>query len=285
MRLLALLLLAICCSAFAEDDTDNLIKQLGDNEFDLREKATAKLSQYPEEYIEKFLNLAKDSTDPEIAYRLHLAAESVFIQKVLPKTDDWRKLYGSLGLEIFYATVYNKRYSAETPGEPGHMYYEYDRAVLGVSCVDPDSSCKGKINDFDVIVAIDELNLLDFYNGCYAVTPNTVIADKEYTVTLRRYKDTSSIHDNRQIPGNEVESEALTVKVKAGWKDEQFVDQNKKEEIIKRHWRNYLIKRGEIKVEEKPQASVETKTDYFKDLYNKVAQGIATAFKNMYAKD
>lgn len=222
MKTLAILLCFVTGMALGSE-MDDLVVQLGNDDFEIREKATAKLSDYPEEFVKKFLDMAQKENDPEIRYRLHVVAKHVFIRKVVSQSDDWLFLHGTLGIEITRQNICKIEID---PNTNVRQWVNYETVFIIDFC--KDEIVGDNIKQWDRIMSIEDVTLDQI-----KVKPG-----KEYKITLRRYKNVEKIQ-NAQMDLEDKEYEEKEVKIKAVEKEAKFVDPADEFRISETQWLAY----------------------------------------------
>jgi len=225
MKILAIIALFI--SSVLASELDDTIILLGNEEFEIREKASEKLNLYPEEYAKKFLDMSNDAKDPEIRYRLRGAAKQVFARTIVSKTDEWLLLHGDLGLEFNRASSYRQEVDAEN--NTTNVY----ETIFIVNFMN--SEIVGdKIKQWDVIKSIQGI---DLQQSGYDTTVKAKMG-VEYEVVIHRYKKTDGI-ENGQFDPTDKEFEEIKIKLKVGVKDERFVNPLDEMRIIDCEWKKF----------------------------------------------
>jgi len=243
---LILILTLLCSSIFAAESMDEMIVKLAVEDFDIRERATAELGKYPEEFAHKFLEMARaEKIDPEVQYRLRSAAFLIFCNTVLLKNDEWRLMHGSLLVEsrMVYRTEQRQTGEESEQQQQQHNYYHHNYDNVAGHIVDwiPDDKPIYKIlNRYDIIESIDDGN--GTVQSGQELSRLMIRADKEYKLTVRRYKDTEKIlseNNNNFINPDLTDFETLTLKVKAGWKDEKEVNPKDEYVLLDKLWKEF----------------------------------------------
>jgi hypothetical protein len=219
------LMFLLCLSAFGGEtkEIEDTIKQLNDDDFDVRMSATRKLGKLDPSYIEKLVRRSIDSDDFELKYRLMGAARAIYTNSILPTEDEWLYFNGELYLT---GGGRNADYHKDEDGN-----YKSTRVFL-VQAIGVDSPLKDKLEQYDVIVSI---------NG---VDPDSVKflqvkAGQDVKVVARRYKDTASMQDQWTIPDN-MEYTTMTFEVKAAWIEDRLVDKDKADQLVESLWKKYF---------------------------------------------
>lgn len=229
MKLLAILILAT--SAAMASELDDLITQLGNDEFEKREQASFKLNAYPEEYIKKFMDRSKIEKDPEIRYRLQSAAKQVFTRTVVERCDEWLILHADVGLEFSHTSTYRTEVDAEnrsvTTYEVIYVVNFVNSEIIG-----------DKIKQYDVVKAIDgntDLNSMKPKMG------------KEHEIILHRYKNVEQIQ-NGNFDAADKEFEEIKVKIKVGAKEDRFINPIDEMMIIDSQWKKFCEEYNNVDV-------------------------------------
>lgn len=213
----------------AASEMDDLVGKLASEDFDTREQATSKLAAYPEEYAKKFLDMSHKAEDPEVAYRLRVAAKAVYTNRVVVKSNEFRYIHGEIGIIGQYMNIYD----VDTYMRDGEVAQRFVCSGAGYFVNIINDGAKEKIHDRDVIMSMKGID-----GTWVSIYDMQVMADAEYDFTLRRYKDPESVGNNSQgyIDNTNKDFEEITVRVKAGWKEDKFVDHVKEFTLIERSW-------------------------------------------------
>lgn len=218
--ILLLLAMALPVAGCASDDDRiaKLLVALDDEDFDVREHAMLELGDFPEEYSKKFLEMSRKYENPELRERLYVAARMIFKKSILIKTDEWLKFHGTLGIEG------NLRYHQLVHTNPdGTSISDWVPLGFMITFVSNENA-KEQLNGSDIIIEIADvdLNVLD------------VKAGHEYELKIRRYKDITQLENYYQRYTNDYEE--FTIKVRAGWKDERFINPYAAEALMLKLW-------------------------------------------------
>ena len=174
---LTALLLCGCIGAIAADaDLDALIFKLADDEFDVREDATEKLSNYPAEYAYFFRKYAQAwNNNPEIKTRLLKASREIWKHKILTQSEKWQRLNGTIGIDIEVSAneSYWERYKNHTEaegrkaaGDKSVVEEEFKVYGFKVNTVNGlDEQSAGKLLQEDLITEINGKSADDIYNN------------------------------------------------------------------------------------------------------------------------
>lgn len=120
--LIALCLLA--CVVKAEDFESQLkplLVKMTDEDFVIRQEASEALERFPANYINKFLRMARDNKDPEIAYRLQQAAHHIFNNDLFCHDRRVRILQATIDIDYNNTCITADVVSPDTDG--GKRYY------------------------------------------------------------------------------------------------------------------------------------------------------------------
>jgi hypothetical protein len=156
------ILLFVLCASCAASEVE-LIPKLADDDFDERERVTEALSTYPAEYAKKFIIQSYSEPEPEIAWRLRVAAKHIFERKILTQDDRWKRLHGWLGIETtnVYPTSYYSEGHAMGMGGGGQGG---GGELIGLRVtwigIDTPADCD-KLSQDDVITAVNGVKACD----------------------------------------------------------------------------------------------------------------------------
>lgn len=227
----ALLLCLVLAGSAWGTETDDIIARFDDEDFDVREAATAALSHYSLEWAKTFLARAAKEETPEIAYRLRLAAKQIYFNESISKSREWLTLHGCLPFGGDPTNLYNIEDRDASQGGPNRVttYVDCGYLVLWI-----DDSAKDQIKSRDLVMTCTEgLSWGDI----------KVEAGKEYQLSLRRYKDPESVgKDASYIDNGNKDFDTKEVTVKAIWKDPRQVPWMDEDAIIQSQWRKFCAR-------------------------------------------
>lgn len=200
MRYIILILLVVSTSVFSEDSLDSLIIQLDNENFEIREEASIKLSLYSKEYAEVFIKLSQKEENPEIRERLFRAGKDVFYNKLVKEYREYTNKLGRLDIgaldfsadERYYMLVSNSRYENLKSGD----------IIL------------------EIVNRVTNDTVFDFYNGTptlydFALFGNHTPGDEFKIVILRPNEKCADIYDAMAFVDKNVEAERIDIVVKA----------------------------------------------------------------------
>jgi len=224
MKLILATLALVTCFFATPAELDDLIKEFENDSFDKREAASAKLSEYPEEYAKKFLQMADKATDPEVRERLRVCAKNVYFNKMLPKQKRWRELYGRLPFDahrVFRQEEFTK--------EDGTVSNEYGCRNVIVRIPDDSTS----LHEGDIIIKCDKMEV--------ARIGVLTLADEEYEFTVRRWKGEAleKILSTLQPPDGDEDYSEMKIKVKARWGTKNEIDAEQARDVFDNLWNTY----------------------------------------------
>lgn len=221
MRVLWLLLLV--GSAWGAEPA-SIVDRLGDDDFEIREAASAALARYPAEWARTFMLLAAQQDDPEVSYRLRLAAKAIFINTTVVKSVEWRTLHGCFPFGGDPTNVFQiEELGSDQSPNRRCTYVSTVYLVLWV-----DDSVKDKVHSRDVITS--------FSDGVYG-SDIKVAAEDEYTLHIQRYKDPESVaKDTTYVDVANTAYDPVEVRVKAIWKDPRLVSWLDEDKLINTQW-------------------------------------------------
>jgi hypothetical protein len=239
-----LIFLLCTASLFAQESLDDLVKKLGNDDFDVRVETTKKLGAYPSEFAKKFIEIASMSDDPEIAHRLRQAARFVFESKIGSQNDEWLLMHGSFcleGHEVSQIKPPEKKEGEEPPpeGSEGYYGYGYNTVSVGiyVNWVYEGGSSDGKITRWDIIEEVEGLTLNDILYH-----QKNIKVGQEYKFRFRRYKEAGEILKDDGYVNPEIKYEIMTVTLKAGYKNANPDEEQKLMDKLWAAWSKDLIK-------------------------------------------
>jgi hypothetical protein len=177
MRCLLLLLLSL--STIAEEPCP-LEKQIGEDDFEIREAATQKLSELPEDKLQWLIDRHMATLkNHEVSTRFYIAAEKVFYKTTLFKRVEYRAFRATIGVDTVSCWIKQISYSSPFSG--------IETKSNGMECVkfiNDDSPCKDFLKIGDIIESITK------EDGTQAPPNETnLLAGEEIEITIRRYAE------------------------------------------------------------------------------------------------
>jgi hypothetical protein len=232
-----LIFMLFVSSLLAEEPLNDLIKKLGNDDFDIRVEATNKLGEYPAEFSKKFIEISTTSDDPEIKARLEQAARLIFKKKIINQYDEWLLMHGSFcidGHEVHQLKPQDKNKDEELQKPEQHYGYNETISIgIFVNWVYEGGSSDGKITRWDIIEEVEGLNInqVIYYQ-------KSIKVGQEYKLKLRRYKEADEILKDGYV-NPEIKYETITLTLKAGYKN---ADPAEEQKLIDRLWLKYIAK-------------------------------------------
>ncbi len=244
MKLIISILIFLAFSLGAAETMDVLVEKLASEDFDIREKATKELGNYPEEFAQKFLAMASKSNDAEVSYRLRSAARLIFSQIILGKDDSWLLMHGSLRLEgraISIIVTADKN----DEQEQNYGYAQHTREIGFIVDFIFNDSPASNLKQADIIEEI-----IEDADGIKTKQEITKLrAGREYILKVRRYKDTMKMFlesNNYYIDAENKDYETLELKVKTGWKSDKELNVNDEYALAEKLWKEFSDKNDDI---------------------------------------
>jgi hypothetical protein len=229
-NLAAVLIISTCAlvisSCRAVEELDETIALLGDDDYDVREAATDRLGNCPAGYARVLLKLSDAvNSDLEVKNRLKQSARMVFERKIGAKDDRWLALHGTLGIS------YQAHYSAARNEETSR---EREAIGMAVTWIENSGPSEQKLQVWDVITEVDGVNAAN------RDLDQMVKPGKEYELTVLRYEDTKSISERDYIDSADSNFKKLKIKVAAGWRKSDAVDQEFAKSLMESLWVDFL---------------------------------------------
>lgn len=230
-------LILISNMAFCGEKLNSLLEQLDNEDYDVREMATLRLSTFPAEYARRFIKLSYTS-DAEVRHRLQMIAKEIFYNNVMTKDDRYKRVFGSIGFD-YIDFAFN-----EGPADTT-VYGAFVKNVYLQECAD------GILQECDLICEIDGISVAHFRRQ-HDVQYGLVIPGQEYVLSIRRYADITAIRE-RGGPTGDDKYEIKKVKIIAGKKKQDQVNKDAWEQLQKlsnEQWEAFCIEtRREFKKE------------------------------------
>jgi hypothetical protein len=226
-----LLFTQILLAATPEQKMETIIPLLESDDFDVREKATRELVDLGEQAVPSLTKRYKAEAQPETKWRLMAAIKGIFIEKTLPKDPRYRKLYAEAGFEVYAEYDYDQQGQGpiETDDQ-GHQYMvRRQPTLLGLKVNADGFEGAADLKGDDLITEIDGNSIEENFEP---------MAGQEYEMTVRRFKA-----ENPDYRHGEYETKKI--KVRVGWKEDRFLSDHAKSQIIKLEdeaWREYSQK-------------------------------------------
>lgn len=238
--------------AASTSDIGDLVKDLSDDRFEVREDANIKLGRLPSKYAKKFALMSRDGQyDLETRTRLLRASRIIYLRKIFPTTERYLRLFGLIGFE-YEAINYDEEYGCEgdrdwaeeeveeeaEDGEEGPPWENGYKVVVTY----PDTDADDKLRRWDLVIEVDGESPEEFFEVPISSDYNyshygPALAGKEYEFTVRRFSNIKAIEKRGWLhPPEAGEYKDIKIKVRAGHKNVWHVDQDVLEDIKKHGW-------------------------------------------------
>lgn len=227
-KVLALLLL---CGSISAATLEEDVWKLADENYDVREAATAKLIDYPLEYVNIFLAMSVGvKVDPEVQWRLRTAARLCYHKHVTMKSRDFLREIAELDFEAYlrYLNIEEVRREITDPNT-GQIHVVIDHVQTGpVAWVVTAAWGENGLKFNDCIMKV---------NGEDHNTHQGWMAGKTYELQVRRFK----IPEDSDLPSDtsDLEFEDLKVTYTVGTKDKSFWNWDRLDIILDSAWARY----------------------------------------------
>lgn len=227
---LTLLLLApVASAATLEDKISKILPLLESDDFDVREQATRSLTDLGEEAVEAIARLYKAETQPESKWRLMAAVKGIYLERVLPKDPRYRKLHADAGFEVYAEYDYNAHGMGPIESDQeGHQYMRREPKLVGLRLSGDGLGGAEALKNGDTITHVNGAEVTDGFEP---------MAGEEYEFAVTR-KTTKEAEGG----GYTENSENLKVRVRVGWKEEQFLSDHTRTQLATLRleaWREY----------------------------------------------
>ena len=240
LKLLILISLITPIALCAE--IDQLINNLGAENFDQRENASEELSTYSSGYCSIFLKLSETSNDPEIAWRLKRVSHEIFKRQIFTKDERWKRLHGTLGIEINRICSSDDSESRERDREIERERTYEEQTTIGyrIEFVQMDGPATTILKQSDVIIEINGKKVTDVeqeqYNDYGFIKPN-----QQYSLKLIRHKEPQPDADGNMPPEeNPFVGDETTVIIQSSIHKEVTEREDK---LLEALWNEYLTNR------------------------------------------
>jgi hypothetical protein len=216
-----------------------LVKSLSDNNFDSRETAYGELSNFPAEYAARLLEMSRTSS-AETSSWLRQASKAIFLRKIVPKDERYRRLFGFVGIELsaqsrYGYDGYDRRGGGGREGENPEPY------GYRVTITFPSSEAEKVFRKWDLIIKIDGKYACDFFEHNPYGEFGFFKAGDVHEFEVWRYKDLDKVYERGWVNEAEDEHEVITVKAKVEVREPQHVDLQKLNWLKERAWREFLM--------------------------------------------
>lgn len=196
-----LLIPLLLCFSLSASELSQRLKQLNDDDFDVREAAEEWLANLDGRYAGYFLKLA-GHTVPEVEYRLVRLSSHILQRHQLVKHPTYLRAMGSIGIN------WNNWYSEETKKRWHLSTYSMirpDPDGLGVEWVKREGPSDGRLMCEDVIMEIDG-HPAGAVIGCpkHISQSGWVIPNRDYVLTV--YRDTDKTTFDVKVHSSVVDS-------------------------------------------------------------------------------
>lgn len=233
----------LCVTSVCASDWDarlgRAVAELDARDFEIRERASMALEEFPPEYVEKFLDLSEELRDrPEVSARLRRGARALFMKKVLTKDSRYLRLFGQLG---FYCETQYSEYNSRDYGDGDLVWYPAAGSESVGKRIDAVYGPEVGLKKWDVIVKVDGEDYDEFFRHDYS-SWGLVEMGREYEFTVRRYRNIRDIESRNAIIQTD-EYDVVKVRVKAMTKKSEFVDHGELRRLMSTAWRDFLADR------------------------------------------
>ena len=231
MRTLLFLIFMLLPQAMSEEISfpKDLLEQLDSDDFETRDSATKKLSEFEAEYAKIALELSKTS-ELEAEWRLIVIAKDIFMRKVVRTNDLWLELHGELG--ILYTALLE--HEARTGVNRSYYSEEGRDIILHIDTTINDVDAETKLLKGDLIITIE--------NEDPWKTINRIIPNKEYELKIMRPKNKIDSESYPGIVGKYPDDYTeMIIKVKSANKDHRNLDNRSIEYLEKKLWDEFLM--------------------------------------------
>ena len=222
------------CTSACSTELIPLINQLGYEDFEVREAATAELAKLPKEYAYILRKLAESyrKDDLEIAMRLEEASEKIFINEILYKNKRWRHLIGFIGIDskLLYEWHYREEGDAQQTEEG-----------LRVTFVHWEGPAYEKLENEDVIIKINDKIVKKYVEDLQG--SGFFEYDTTIKFTVKRYKDKDRAF-NEDYTDNEFT--LLDIKVPVIHGKPSQLNEYALQRAYKEIWAEFLISYGKF---------------------------------------
>lgn len=218
MKSLILMLVLISPNCFAESVND-LILNLNNDDFEVREQAQEELSNYPKDYAFIFRSLSESfKNEPEIAVRLFEASRAIFFQKVVPDDFRWRRFIAYSGMETRGVSAWLTRQDSE------QKEYTLVFSAQYVYWVDDEGPAATIVKE-----------------GDYIISPYNQDAEfgKDSELILRTYKNAQDVEENETYDTSPHEDRI--VKITYGRISDKRIDWKDGSRLVLRIWDDFEI--------------------------------------------
>lgn len=236
MRLACLLFVSMTCIA---GETD-LIKEIGEDDYEVREIASKQLALLGEDKLQWLIDQhMKNLKNPEVSTRLAVAAKSVFCRTVLLRTAEYRSFRAWMGVRT--QSTYER---VEKPDENARAQVVlpdgFDSRITGMERVRevlPGSPAEGILQEDDLIEYIWK----DEEQG-WAKPPIKygLLSGEVLKFQVRRYTEKDKAFSDAYIDMANKDYKLITIEIKVGWSPRPVQEED--EAIASRQWMIFLAK-------------------------------------------
>lgn len=250
MAIRFLIVLALFSSSFiyAEIDLEPVLKSLNSPDYEERERASKVLEAMPGEWAGRLYRMSRQETRLEVSARLALAARRVFMEKVLTQDERFLRLFGIMGfgVETQWSEYYIDKDTHDGTDEDPYRWYPTSESVAvgeRVKYVWPDDRLDDKLLRWDVIVEVDGKSWEEFFKHPLAEQYGTTKPNREYELTVRRYRNRDEIARRGEIIQTD-EYDLVKVKIWSTSKNSFEVDSEAVQKLQEQAWAAFLLESG-----------------------------------------
>ncbi len=221
-----LLITSALSTSLKAEDLYYQIQQLGQEDFDVREEYTEKLSKLNTEFIKIFLRLADTyyEDNPEICIRLKVVAKNIYRNEMIKSDDKIQKLLGSIGIDYESHCFYYNRLLME----------DYDGG-FNINYVDEEGPCADLLKSSDIIL---EINKVKAYRYIGFAEYGLFKEGFEYDLTILRPIDYEKLSWRRDFQ-EFVDYKIFRVHVKGIKKYDKFIDWERINDEVNTLWTTF----------------------------------------------
>jgi len=241
--LAALSLPALAGQSNPAERYSELIKSLSEKDFDEREGACEELSGFPAEFSARLLKTSKTSSLETRTWLLQ-ASKAIFLRKILPQDERYRRLFGIVGMELDPES----NYSYEGCGRGGGMGgggggqgNGPDPFGYRVKVTFPMTDADKVFKKWDLIVKVDGKPACDFFGHGQFIDFGFFKPGDVHEFEVWRYKDLEKVYQRGWPKDDEDEHEVITVKTKVDTKEPWHVDMEKLNWLKERAWKEFQM--------------------------------------------
>ena len=229
-----------------------LVKAMSDDDFEVRATACEELSSFPGQFAARLLKMSQTSA-LESGLWLKQASRDIFLKKILPNDERYKRLFGIVGVELNpESNNYNGYHENRNGGGNGPDPFGY-RVTITFPMTDADKVFK----KWDLIIKVDGKPASDFFGHGEHIEFGFFKPGDIHEFEIWRYKNLDKIYERGWLKEDEDEHDVIIVKTKVDTKEPWHVNLEKLKWLKMRAWEEFqMVQNGEPGLQKQTTSTV-----------------------------